>query len=166
MSLPSYDIFFLCKKTKLSEKQLLCLAEEDFSLMLDALTDVTLDDAPISFELFCKLTILKESKGLNYPLTEKIYVANCIPAQYHNISTRSHYVIDNININEDIRQFYLILTGMFPERIIAKASKGAPNLEFYINYTKSLFFESQPSLSNHLEDWIDLLYYIKNYCWS
>jgi hypothetical protein len=162
------DIKFLCDKTKLSEEKLLTLIDKDYLLILDSLCNIELKDEPISFDLYCKLIILKETKNVNYPLAEKAYVADCISAHYPKVHKDSHYAIDNKHMTESTGKFYLILTGMFPEFLIAKKNKkGAPDLTFYIGLAKQGLKQSTCiTVSDHVDDWVNFLYYIKKFCWK
>jgi len=161
------DLQFLCKSTSLSEGKLLSLVEEDFINVIDALTDADFKTAPISLELFTRLTIFKETKECDFPLSEKAYVSDCVSIHYPRLFKTSHYLIDKKELDESAGQHYLVLTGMFPEFIMYKSSKkGAPGLTFYTGLAKQAFkFADRSELADHVNDWIDLLYYIKNYCW-
>ena len=165
--LSNNDLQFLCDSTGLSVNKLLSL-DSDFDLIVDAIADRELTMAPISLSLFTKLTIFRESRAMKYPLTEKAYVASCVADTYPKCYKGSHYIIDRGTLTEKDGRYYLVLTSMFPEFIINKHnSNGAPNLDFYIKKAKDIFHRhNQEILASHLDEWIDLLYYIKINCWN
>lgn len=162
------DLQFLSEVTALPAPKLLSLVEEDFDLIVDTISVNELKHAPISLELFTKLTIFRETKETSFDLEEKAYVADCISAHYPSMFHESHYTIDRQEIGEKDAQYYLVLTGMFPEFIMQKRKRnGAPDVAYYKSITKVGFQRvNREILANHIDDWVELLYYVKTYCWS
>lgn len=160
------DVDFLMKATSLPFKSLMSLMESDFDLIIGALSGEALQTSNISFQLFTKLSIFKEAKDFDCPLSEKAYVADCVSVHYPKVFKQSHYRIDRMGDTEADAQYYLVLTGMFPEFITSKANKnGAPKLQFYIDVVKSIFTKQNNTLANHVAQWVDILYNVKNYRW-
>lgn len=161
------DIQFLCKKTNLDVGKLLTLIEDDFNNVAEAICDGDITDE-ISFPLFTKLTIFRGAKKVNFSLAEKSYVADTVALYYPKLHNRSHYMLDNLPVGEHTAQYYLVLTGLFPEFLIHKKNKnGSPSLNFYVNIAQSGFINcNKNELAKHVNIWVDLLYDIRNYYWN
>lgn len=171
MILTKHDLNFLCGQTKLSDTKLLSLLEEDEDLLLEVLSERQLTESclVISFPLFTKMAILNETKdNKQFGKEEKDYVTNTVTNVYPKIYKQSHYLIDKKKIGETEGQFYLVLTGLFPERLnLLEEKRGAPAKEYYIRVARKAFEHAhKEQIADHIFDWVFVLNNIKRKHWK
>lgn len=163
----SDDLKFLSEKTNLSESRLLILLEDDASLLIENLPDSQTEGIiTISFPLFVKCTVLKETKDKPFGLYEKEYVAESIIEFPQLSKSVTPYITDKPNIGETEAKYYLIMLGMFPQVIARINRKGGPDVNFYGGIAQQGFRSAnRDELAEHTFEWIATLRDIRNLIW-
>lgn len=169
MLMSENDLEYLKKQTKLNDFKLLSLLEDDEDLMLTVLASNGIQEiiTPVSFPLFVKMAILLETKD-NKKLSpeSKEYVATAVTKVYPKVHTLSPYVTDKKRMGETEAQFYLVVTGLFPEYMERLLKKGAPAPEYYIKIARKAFEHAHKNdIADNIFDWVKVLNNIKRKQW-
>jgi hypothetical protein len=170
MHLEGRDFDFLCSLTGLTGDKLLLLLEEDQDLLFEVLSE-KVDHrkiTDISFPLYIQMSICREAAGKPFEKNEKEYVVRSITFTYPKLHKESPYLTDRFQKNRKLQlreadaQYYLVLAGLFPERLELIHRKGGPKPEFYIGAAEVAFSRAgYADLAEHLFDWINVLNKIK-----
>lgn len=169
MLMTPQDIVFLQKQTKLTEAKLISLLESDEDLMLEVLSNNTVTEPilNVSFPLFVKMSILKETQDIKkFTPESKEYVSGAITNVYPKVHMMSPYVCDKRRMGESEAQFYLVLTGLFPEYMDRLLQRGAPAPEYYIRIARRAFEHAKRmDIADNIFDWVKILNKIKHKQW-
>jgi len=167
MQLFENDVKFLCKSTGLKKERLLDLVEDenDFYLVLDSVAKLKHkkeDLFNLSFETFSKMIILIYAAELNYPIEEKMYVADCICKNFPRIRKKINFgYLKTADTSEKLSRYYLILMGI----LYKKLKKNFFTVNIWNRVKEGFSLKGPKDFVCHLEIWIKLLHKIEKDNW-
>lgn len=147
------------------------LMESDADLMLEVLSQNKVDTSilSVSFPLFVKMAILKETKDKRqFSPESKEYVTEAVTKTYPRLHKSSPYISDKKRYGESEAQFYLVLIGLFPEYMWRIHNRnGAPHPDYYIRAARKAFeYARRDEIASNIFDWVKVLNNIKKYQWN
>lgn len=172
MHITEADLKYLCKETGMSSEVIETLTEEeqDLNLLLNQIVLKNfqkIDLIYLGFLTYIKMVLFKYSFNTNYSLEEKSYIAHCVYEHFPRIKICPNLkIIKQKQPKEEISQYYLVLAGLFSNKITSFFLK-----EGYQDFIADGFRRNSEicplllSVSTHVSEWINILQLLKKDKW-
>lgn len=161
------DLLFISKIINLSLDKTRILTEEesDLNLILSKIAEKNIPTkklSNVSFGLKCKLFVFTAAISSSFSIEEKSYVAKCISEHYFSIKRRINLsLISDKNLTEKASGYYLVVSGLFYDKINVKYLQPKHLLWIEYGFKKA----NQRDLGIHTENWVNILRNMNKEAW-